>query len=80
MRQSVLSMLLVTSALMTFSGCSWCEKIVEVEIDRPVYIDVPVSCTIPDTNCSWTGVPTHEVSIKLMECIVNLKRASEVCK
>ena len=80
MKQLKWSMPLVLLVTMTFSGCSWCEKVVEVEVDRPVYIDVPVRCTIPDVNCSWSGIPTHEVPVKLMECIVELKRASEVCQ
>ena len=72
--------LLVLVALLisiTFSGCG--EKIVYVP--EPYEVRVPVKCIVPDTDCTITKeMNDSEVVIELMKCIIDLKKAQEVCK
>ena len=77
---SLLSILILVS----FSGCSCKQSELEAYAKaNPVmeYVKVPVKCIVPDTNCTvdQNGSNT-EVIIDLLECIVDLKRANEVCK
>lgn len=74
--------LLTLSAIfisLTFNSCSLCQEVVEVEVDRPIYIDVPVSCTVPDTNCSWSDIPSNQIPIEMLKCIYDLKISIRVC-
>ena len=77
MLRQILLMLSVLLISMTFNGC--CKPEI-IEVDKPIEVKVPIKCTVPDVNCSWSNVPTHEVPIKMMECIVNLKQARKVCQ
>lgn len=73
----ILKILLIVFVLLTFQSCSFCER--EVLVDVPVPYAVPISCAVPDVNCSVSGNDT-EVVINLLECIVEYKRSGEVCK
>lgn len=73
-------MLLTVSSLLIlvlFSGCSWCETIVYVP--EPYEVKVPVKCIVPDTKCVVSGRDS-EVVAGLVKCIVDMKKAQEVCK
>lgn len=59
------------------SGCSWCTKIVYVDV--PVPFNVPVKCKVPQTTCHVDGTDA-EVVVGLTQCIFDLKKAQEVCK
>ena len=72
-----LLVVLVISIIMTFSGCSAKEKIIYV--DRPVPYSVPVKCVIPEVVCSFDGNGSEPI-LRLLECVVDQKKAIEVCK
>jgi len=67
-------------AILTYSGCCK-DKVITVE--KPVIkikeVKVPVKCKIPDVNCSFEG-NDFEPTEKLLECVIQQKRAMEVCK
>lgn len=75
MSVKILKILLMLFALLLFSGCS--EK---VYIDRPVYVDVPVACKVPDVHCDFNLATDTEVIVRLRTCIEDLKKSIEVCK
>ena len=69
-------MLLVTTILMlSISGCT--PK--TIYVDREVIVKVPVKCIVPNTPCDPRG-NDGEVVVDLMECIIDLKKAQEVCR
>ena len=71
-----LSTLLGSMILMlSISGCV--PK--NVYVDREVIVKVPVKCIVPNTPCDPKG-NDGEVVMSLMECIIDLKKAQEVCK
>jgi len=49
-------------------------------VDRPVPINIPVKCIVPDSNCSFSRTTDTEVIAALLECIIDMKRSIEVCK
>jgi len=62
---------------LTLVGCSAKEI---VYIDKPVEVQVPVKCKIPEVTCDFNKETDTEVIESLLQCITNLKRAMEVCK
>ena len=74
----ILSLLLISTI---FSGCciGTCKPEIKY-VDRPVEVKVPVKCSTPDVNCSFKGDTYTETIGLMIECIVELKRANEVCK
>ena len=69
----VISVILTT---MTFSGCTCKEQVRYVDVPLPYA--VPVPCDVPDVNCSFKGEGSEPV-IRMLECIVDQKKAIEVC-
>jgi len=65
--------------LSSLTACSSCEKEV-VYVKKPVEVLVPTKCVVPDVNCSFNRNTHTEVISSLLECIIDLKKASEVCK
>jgi len=61
----------------SFSGCGGAEV---RYVDKPYEVKVPVKCVVPDVNCTFDRKTDTEVINACLECIVNLKRAQEVCK
>jgi len=62
----------------TFSGCA--VKPVVKYVDKPYEVKVPVKCVVPDVNCTFDRETDTEVISALLECLIDQKRASEVCK
>ena len=60
------------------TSCADKEKIVYV--DRYKTVKVPVSCKTPDVSCDFNRTTYTEVVASMLECIVDLKRANEVCR
>ena len=75
MIRNYLLIVLATLTTLTFSGCSWCETIVEV----PKPYAVPTPCEVPKVNCKFSGDGSEPV-VRLLECIVEQKKAMEVCQ
>ena len=71
------SSLLVLFAILTLVSFSACCDPKTIEVLKPY--PVPVKCKVPDVICKAEGSDT-EVVAGLLECIVEYKRASEVCK
>ena len=72
--QKILSAMFAILILTLFSGCT---KEVIVEVPKPYA--VPVPCKVPDVHCEAKG-EDNEVIVGLLQCIIDLKRAAEVCK
>ena len=70
-------MLLGVLTIMTFSGCA--SKSIVKYVDKPYEVKVPVKCVVPDANCTFGRKTDTEVISALLECIVDMKRNSEVC-
>jgi len=51
-----------------------------VYVKKPVEVLVPTKCIVPDVNCSFDRNTSTEVISSLLECIIDLKKASEICK
>lgn len=65
--------------LLTLTACN--SKQVEYKyIDVPYEVKVPVKCKVPNTYCDFNRTTDTEVIDALLECIVDLKKNSEVCK
>ena len=62
---------------MSFNAC--CKPEIKY-IDKPIYIDIPVSCIVPDANCSFNRDTDTEVISSLLECIIEMKENEKVCK
>jgi len=66
--------------IVLLAGC--CEK---QPIPEPVIItkykevNVPVKCVVPPVTCDFSGTK-YEPTVRLLECIVKLKRSIEVCQ
>jgi uncharacterized lipoprotein YajG len=71
----ILKCLLTVFVLLTLTACSC--KTEYIEVPKPYA--VPITCVVDDVNCSVSGSDT-EVIINLLECIINLKKSSEVCR
>lgn len=65
--------------VLIIQACS-CPKPQIEYIDVPVEVKIPVKCIVPDTECNFNRATDTEVVSSLLECIVDLKRATEVCK
>ena len=74
----MLVMPLALFVLLNLTNCSLCER--EIYVDRVVKVNVPVRCSVPYVGCDFNRSTDTEVISGLLECIVNLKRANEVCK
>jgi len=71
----ILSALLIT---ITFSGC--CKKEIKY-VDKEVIVNVPQKCIVPEPiGCKWKDATLLEKPIRMMECIIELKKNSKVCK
>ena len=79
MTAKILKALLIAFVILTMSACSSPKPKPEY-IDRPVEVLVPVKCVVPDTNCTFNRETDTEVISSLLECIIDLKKASEVCR
>ena len=69
----MLSLLTLTS----FSGCTTKPEI--RYIDKPYEVKIPVKCIVPKTQCDFNRTSYTEVISSMLECIIKLKRNSEVC-
>jgi len=75
----MLSMLLVVSTLMTFSGCSKdCKPKIEY-IDREVKVSVPQKCIVEKVDCNPQGTLSEQVAI-MGECILSFIEKAKVCQ
>lgn len=63
-----------------FSGCciGECKPIIKY-VDKPYEVKVPVKCEVPKVDCTFDRNTDTDVISSLLECIIDLKRASEVC-
>ena len=75
----ILKVLLTIFAILIIQGCNQPKPQIEY-IDVPVEVKVPVKCVVPDVECSFNRATDTEVINSLVECIVDLKKASEVCR
>ena len=75
MKQKSLLTILVILTTLIFSGCV-AEKIVYV--DKPVPYAVPVKCEVPEVKCNFKGKGSEPI-LRLLECVVDQKKAMEVC-
>jgi len=69
--------LLIVLALLTIIIFSGCTKTVYVDV--PVPYAVPTPCKVPKVDCDFSGDGSEPI-VKLLECIVNQKKAMSVCK
>lgn len=76
MNVKILKSLLIGCGVLIFSGCA--EKIVYV--DRPIEVEIPQKCIIPDVHCNFNKETDTEVINAMLMCIEDFKKASEVCK
>jgi len=68
-------LIMVITILLT--GCS-CKEPEPIRVIETVYVNIPVKCILPKVKCDLNGngyVPT----VKLLECVIEQKRALEVC-
>lgn len=49
-------------------------------VDRYIKVPTPIKCKVPDVKCDFNRSTDTEVVASMLECIINLKRSSEVCK
>ncbi len=71
-------MFLILFVTLTLTSCSWCTK--TIYVDREVEVKVPVKCIVPDTECNFDRNTSTEVVTSMLECIIEMKQAQEVCK
>lgn len=74
MTQKSLLTVLVLLTIIFFSGCTK-----TVYIDVPVPYAVPTPCKVPKVTCDFSGNGSEPI-VKLLECIVNQKKAMSVCQ
>ena len=68
-------------SLLVMTSCSWCEREVIVKVKVPYKVHVPQKCLVPEPlGCNWSNVEDYEVPVKMAECIIELKKNSEVCQ
>ncbi len=73
--------LIMLFSVLTLTSCSWCQKEVFVDRKVPYNVYVPQKCIVPPPEgCDWSQSPQHEVSLKLLECIIELKENTKVCQ
>jgi hypothetical protein len=65
-------------ALLTMTACS--DQPTIRYVDKPYAVNIPVKCIVPDVDCTFNRETDTEVIASMLECVVELKRASEVCK
>jgi len=58
--------------LIAFSGCSQKEPLNIVKVKG--------TCQTPNVNCDFRGETIDQILGKYLECIIDLKKANEVCK
>lgn len=66
---------LLLFVVLIFSGCTK-----TVYVDKIVYVDVPVKCNTPATDCSEEGSLTQGTMSEILMCIYDLREANKVCK
>jgi len=74
MIQRFLLTVLALLSITTFSGCTK-----TVYVDVPVPYAVPTPCKVPKVDCKFNGIGSEPI-VKLLECIVNQKKAMSVCQ
>ena len=75
-----LRLLLMLFVALTFQACSLCEDKL-VYVDREVYVNVPVKCIVPYTDCSIdNNASDGEIVIALVKCIIDMKETRKVCR
>jgi predicted component of type VI protein secretion system len=72
----LLSILLVVTILVVFTGCA--EK--TVYVDRIVKVDVPVRCVAPDVNQSVKGKNDADSLLNIIKERDELRIATQSCK
>ena len=65
-------------AVFLLTACA--DKQEAVYVDRYKTVKVPVKCKTPDVECDFNRTTYTEVIGAMLECIVDLRRANEVCK
>ena len=69
--------LLIVLALLTITTFSGCTKTIYVDV--PVPYAVPTPCKVPNVDCKFSGDGSEPI-VKLLECIVEQKKAMSVCQ
>lgn len=69
---------IVISILIMLTGCGTTTVTKPIIKTETVEVKVPVKCNIPKVECNLHG-KDFEVIGKMLECIVEQKRAIEVC-
>lgn len=59
------------------TGC--CKPTIEY-VNVPYEVKVPTKCIVPESECNFDRQTRTEVVNSLLECVVDLKRNSEVCR
>ena len=75
--------LLTLSMLLILGGCSSSSKTPEpITVYHPVETVVPVKCEVPEVTCRYTdkGLTAKEVVREMYQCIIDLRKALEVCR
>ena len=69
--------LLLMLIVLVLSGCS-CKEVEPLRVIDTVYVNIPVKCVVPKIECNFKG-NGYTPTVKLLECVVEQKRALEVC-
>ena len=77
MSAKILKAFLMVSVALITTAC--CDPKIEY-VDRPVEVKIPVKCRVPDTYCDFNRTTDTEVMASMLECIIELRKASEICK
>ena len=78
MSAKILKICLIVFAVFLLAACA--DKQEVVYVDRYKTVKVPVMCKTPDVECDFNRTTYTEVVGAMLECIVDLRRANEVCK
>lgn len=74
-----LSLYLSIFILILFTGCGSKEPVVPKIVYKTVEVKVPVYCKVPKIACDFKGT-NFEPTIGLLKCIVEQKKALDVCR
>ena len=69
---------MIVFAVFLLAACA--DKQEVVYVDRYKTVKVPVKCKTPDVECDFNRTTYTEVIGAMLECIVDLRRANDVCR
>ena len=78
MSAKILKAFSIVFAMLTLASCA--DKQDVVYVDRYKTVKVPVKCKTPEVECDFNKTTYTEIVKSMLECIVDLSRANEVCK